>query len=360
MLQRMLIALFSNVGRTWQGRGFHARDKLRRAFDRYAEGNFVEACTLCEAALALEPDLADASCLLGVLACRGGDADSGARAIERAVNLSPHKAWYLAALADARLLQQRAGDAQTLYSQAFPRRAADLAGLTDANLPWKRAHPDWMRNLMRVTLPLSLPDLEGAHKGQLRAEAEAAHLLNWALVLVSQRRVRQAISLLQQAVTREPNLAYGHAVLALLHTLNRDWTPALAAAFVARSLGAEAFPGSNDLCVLSAQLATNTPHAELDPVFDWRPFTAPAEAGSTHLERLPTLEGGPYPRFPENVLVYFIACDPRYFLEYGIALACSIRDTTVRDAIHFHIYNPTPGALVCLEYVALGNRTVDG
>src|SRR4029434_10002947 len=111
VLQR-LIALFSNVGRTWQGRGFHGRDKLRRAFDRYAEGNFVEACTLCEAALALEPGLADASCLLGVLACRGGDADSGARAIERAVNLSPHNVWYLAALADARLLQQHAGDAQ--------------------------------------------------------------------------------------------------------------------------------------------------------------------------------------------------------------------------------------------------------
>ncbi len=333
-----------NLTKAWHARGrSDARNRLGRAFDRYAEGNYAEACTLCEEALAHEPHLADASCLLGVLACRGGDADSGAHAIERALNLSPSHTWYLAALADARLLQQRAGDAQVLYSRAFPRQAADIAGLTDAGLPWKRTHPDWIRGLLHVTLPLSLPHLEGTYKGHLRDdEVEAGHLLNWALALVSQRKVRQAIFLLQQAITRDRRLAYGHAALALLHTLNRDWGPALAAAHAARSLGVEAFRGSNDLCILAAQFGTGTPYSELDPVLDWSPFTASAEAGSGHLDRLPSLEGLPYPQFPENVLVYFIACDPRYFQEYGIALACSIRDITARDAIHFHIYNPTP------------------
>ena len=344
MLQRVLVNVFTSLTRAWHGRGWgDARNRLRSALDRYAKGNYAEACMLCEAALALEPDLADASCLLGVLACRGGDADSGVRAIERALALSPGNTWYLAALADARLLQQRPGDAQALYSRAFPLEAADLAGLTDAGLPWKRTHPDWIGGLLQVTLPLSLPHLDATHKGQLPAdEVEAGHLLNWALALVSQRRVRQAIFLLQQAVMRDRRLGYGHAALALLHTLNRDWGPALTAAHVARSLGAEAFRGSNDLCVLAAQFGTGIAYSELDPVFDWSPLTASAEAGSGHLDRLPPVEGVPYPRFPENILVYFIACDPRYFLEYGIALACSIRDSTERDAIHFHIYNPTP------------------
>lgn len=330
-----------SLTKAWHGRvRGDARDRLRRGFDRYAEGNYAEACTLCEAALALEPDLADASCLVGVLACRGGDADSGARAIERALDLSPCT-WYLAALADARLLQQRPGDAQVLYSRAFPRQAADLAGLTDAGLPWKRTHPDWIRGLMRVTLPLSLPHLEGTRKGQLPAdEVEAGHLLNWALALVSQRRVRQGIYLLQQAVIRDPRLGYGHAVLALLYTLNQDWQPALAAGYVARNLGSEAFPGANDLCILAAQFGTGTPCAELDPVFDWSAFTA-AVHGSSHLEDLPRLEGIPFAQYPDNSLVYFIACDPTYFFEYGIALACSIRETTHRSLIHFHIYNPT-------------------
>src|SRR5262245_996178 len=343
MLQRVFAAVFSRLVSAWRGRGRNAvRSTLRRAFDRYAEGDYTEACLLCEAALALDPALPEASCLLGVLACRGGDPDAGARAIERALDVSPRNAWYLAALADARLLQQRPGDAHALYSQAFPRQAADLADLTDANLPWKRAHPDWMRKLLQVTLPLSLPHLEGAHKGELRAEAVAAHLLNWALVLVSQRRVRQAIELLQQAVSGDRSLGYGYAALALLHTLNRDWEPALTAAREARDLGTETFRDSNELCILAAQLGLGVPYSELESVFDWRPLIAPADAGFGHLDRLPAVEGGPCPSFSENFLVYFITCDPRYFLEYGMALACSIRDTTEKHAIHFHIYNPTP------------------
>src|SRR6185436_1582298 len=128
--------------------------------------------------------------------------------------------------------------------------------------------------------------------------------------------VRQGIYLLQAAVERDRGQGYGDAVLALLHTLNRDWHPALAAARAARSMGVEVFPGSTDLCLLAAQFGVGTPYAELDPIVDWAPFIAPEEAGAGHLERLPAVEGGPYPRFPDGVLVYYIACDPVYFLEY--------------------------------------------
>src|SRR5262249_55800598 len=230
----------------------------------------------------------------------------------------------------------------------FPRQIAELAVLTDTGLPWKKTHPDWTRSLLQVTLPPSLEGLEDAHGEQLPARVEAGHFLNWALVLTSHRRVRQAIYLLQQAILRDQRLGYGHAVLALLLTLNQDWQQALAAGYAARKLGSEAFRGATDLCILAAQFGTGTLCAELDPVFDWSAF---ARAGheSPHLDLLPRLQGVPFKQFPETALVYFIACDPTYFFEYGIALACSIRETTERHCIHFHIYNPTPDTWRALQ-----------
>ena len=159
----------------------------------------------CASGVGARSELADASWLLGVLACRGGDADSGARAIERALDLSPGNTRYLAALADALLLQQRADDAQVLYCRAFPRQAADLEGLTDAGLPWKRTHPDLDSDSAAGSIAAIASSTWRTHTRRTRSrdEVEAGHLLNWALVLVSQRRVRQAISLLQQAVMRD-------------------------------------------------------------------------------------------------------------------------------------------------------------
>ncbi len=348
----MLVNILKSFSKAWRRRGpSSARNKLRSAFGRYAEGNYAEACVLCEAALMLKPDLAEASYLLGMLACRGGDADSGARAIERALELSPESPLFLAALADARLLQQREGEALSLYSRAFPRQMADLARLTDAGLPWKRAHPDWITRLKGVTLPLSelRPDSAGTSYSVCIDDVSPTHLVNWALLFVSRRRLRQAIYLLEQAVAANPRLGYAQGVLALLHTLNRDWKTALAAAKAARRLGAEVFAGANDLCILAAQFGLGGDIKELDPVFDWSAFCGPVEIRDRHLERLPALQGGAFPQFSTGVLIFFICCDPSYFFDYGIALACSIRENVDQGAIHLHLYNPTPDVWLALR-----------
>src|SRR6185503_3039532 len=128
MLQRVIVTMFGSLAKVWRGRRRRdARARLASALERYAAGRYAEACALCEEGLALDPEFAAAHAVLGALACRGGDADAGARALERAVALSPRHAWYLAALGDARLLQQRVGDAESLYTRAFPRHAAALA-----------------------------------------------------------------------------------------------------------------------------------------------------------------------------------------------------------------------------------------
>lgn len=351
----MLADIFKSLTKRWRTRGSSvARSKLWDAFSRYAEGNYAEACVLCEAALMLEPGLAEASYLLGVLACRGGDADSGARAIERALELSPGSSVFVAALADARLLQQREAEALALYSRAFPGQVGDLARLTDAGLPWKRAHPDWITRLKAVTLPLSEPRPDGAGMSfPVRIDdVFPGHLVNWALVLASRRHLRQAIHLLEKAVAANPRLGYAQSALALLHTLNRDWEIALAAAQAARRLGAEVFSGANDLCILAAQFGLSGDVGELDPVFDWSAFCGPDEIRDKHLERLPVLQGDAFPKFPTGVLIYFICCDAQYFFDHGIALACSIREYSPRSAVHLHLFNPTPEVWSALPDVA--------
>jgi hypothetical protein len=43
----------------------------------------------------------------------------------------------------------------------------------------------------------------------------------------------------------------------------------------------------------------------------------------------------------KEAVVYFVACDPRYFLDYGLTLACSIHERVGRGHVHFHFFNPT-------------------
>ena len=348
MLSRLLGDAFRGWKLPWRAAGSRAaRDKVCQAVACCAAGRFDDARLLCEVALSFEANCADASYVLGIVACHGGAPEEGGRAIGRALATAPRDPYYLAAAADAELLQQHADVALAAYARAFPRHAAGIAGLTDAGMLWKRAHPDWTARMQRVTLPLAFFRADAREEALFPVDdVTSGHLLNWALVLISQRRGHQAMHLMQQALLLNPRLGYAQSALALLCTLNRDWEPALAAARTARTLAVEVFSGVNDLCILAAQFGNGTPYLELEPVFDWAPFIAPdgdgEGNGSGHLDLLPRVEGGPHPQFPAETLVYYIACDPRYFLEYGIALACSIRDTGDRDAIHFHIYNPTP------------------
>jgi tetratricopeptide (TPR) repeat protein len=315
-----------------------ATKKLRETLDRYHAGDYAAACTACEAALKIYPAYAEASYVLGLLTCIGGAPELGARWFTHALSEAPHNPAYIAALADAMLLGQREQEALSLYERAFPELAAENAGVNEAGAPWKRAHPDWLQQSKRVTLPPVPHDArEIATGGTLRRET-ATHLLNWAGLLVGRRQVRQAIYLTERAVKANPALSYAHALLALLYTLNREWKPALASATAARRLTAEVFPGSTDLCLVSSQLGLRYSFGELDPVFDWSAFTG--VRGESESGQLPQCMGNIRPSFARGSLVYLICCDTDYFMTHAIALACSIREHDSAATIHLHLFNP--------------------
>jgi tetratricopeptide (TPR) repeat protein len=345
MLSRIIAAVLRGGSVPWRAaRRRIARSKVRRALACYAAGRRDAAKVLGDSALRQAPPLPEVSYAIGLIACCDGDAQAGAAAIARAVELAPGERRYLAALADAQLLLQRPDAALPLYLRAFPGHTAALEALPVSDLPWKRVHPDWIRDLHRVTLPLQFlkPGHAPGEDPLPGALVESCHLLNWALVLVGRRRVPLAIYLLQQAVALNPALGYGHAALALLHTLNREWSSALEAALRARSLKEDVFPGATDLCVLGAQLGTGCPVHALDPIFDWSALAARPAAAAWSVDELPPVEGLPLPSLPEQATLYFVPCDPRYFFEYGVALACSIHESAAEGALHFHLYNPTP------------------
>jgi tetratricopeptide (TPR) repeat protein len=345
MFSRLLADWLRKVWSPWRrDPAQKAAGRLERAVACCAAGRFAEAAVLCEEALSLAPACPDASYLLGIIACHGDAPEAGARYIERALELAPSHPHYLAALGDAVLLQQRPDEAVALYARAFPGHSAALAGLTVEGQPWTRAHPDWMRTLLHVTLPLAHAGLAAAGDRCLLPDekVESGHLLNWGLALVSRRRVREGVYLLQQALARNPGLGYGHAALALLYTLNRDWRPALAAALEARSLGVEVFRDATDLCLLAAQLGSGCPVPALHPIFDWSALASRPAAAEWQVDELPPVAGLPLPSFPEHATVYFVPSDPKYFFEYGVALACSIHESVAAGALHFHLYNPTP------------------
>ncbi|MCL6640583.1 MAG: hypothetical protein K6T92_04330, partial [Candidatus Rokubacteria bacterium] len=355
LLRRVLAEAFSSVRRPWRAsRTRRAREALLEATEHCARGEFGAAETLCARARELDSALPEAHYLWGLVACRR-ETEAGAAAIERAFALAPAEPLFRAALADARLLQQREEEALALYAAAFPQIAAEIAPLDDAAMPVKRAHPDWLRALRQVTLALpDVPRARDPHRIVLPEEARPRHLLNWGLLLAARREWRRSIRLLEAATAGDPGLGYGHAALALLYTLNRDWERALAAARCARERGAQVFEGATDLCVLAAQFGLGYSARELDPVFDWRAFEAPAEEARQHLSRLPALERAGFERFPDRALVFFVACDRTYLEEHALALACSIREHAPGSSLHVHLFHEggeLPAALATLARV---------
>ena len=343
MLKGVLSRIFDRLGRPGPGAAHIAVDQtIVTAMEHCARGDYAAAGAMIEAAIERAPTHAGAHYLLGLLACHGGAHDTGARHIERALELESGNRQYLAALADARLLQQREVDALALYAAVFPQEVAAASDLDDGELPWKRAHPDWTRTLRRVVSPL--PDPEGGESrppGPVRFDdAIPGHLMNWALVLISRRQGKRAIRLLKRAVSANARLGFAHAALAILQTLNRDWRPALAAATSARALREEGFKGANDLCMLASQLGLGAAIKDLDPQFAWDAFSRSAPDIAPELKLLPDLEGEAFPNFPPGALVCFIACDPQYLVDHATALACSIRENGGRCAIHLHLFNP--------------------
>ncbi|MGZ5150496.1 MAG: hypothetical protein ACXWC5_10750, partial [Burkholderiales bacterium] len=319
-----------------------ANKKLREALERYHAGDYPAACTACEAALKIYPAYAEASYILGLLTCIGGAPEIGARSFSRALTTVSDNPAYIAALADAMLLQQREQDALTLYERAFPGLAAEISPVNEAGALWKRAHPDWLQQSKRVTLPGVPYHVWNIPTGHTRETETATHLLNWGGLLVRRRRVRQAICVIERAVAANAALGYAHALLALLYTLNREWKLALDSAKAARDLTAEVFPGATDLCLIASQLGLRYPFTELDSVFDWSAFIGGSDQGDS-LGQLPECMGNVHPTFAKDSLVYLICCDTDYLMTHAIALACSIRAHDSTAAIHLHVFNPQVG-----------------
>lgn len=321
---------------------------LERGCAAYAAGRYDEAREAAEDARRALAGSADASYLLGLCACAAGDPQSAAVALERAIELGDGSGRYVAALADARLLQQREDDAEVLYRRAFPELAREVAAIGEPPSPWKKAHPDWTSRLTNLSLPGPGASAEPqSWRPASLDDTRAAHILNWGLLLIRRRRARAGMYLIGEALRTDAGLGYGHAVLALMHTLDQAWPEALAAGLAARELGSDAFAGATDLCIVSAQLGLGYGARELDAVFDWQPL------GTAHDERyfdaLPALHGTPFPAFTPCVVVYLVCCDPDYLLEHALALAYSIRDRAASAALHLHLFGPTPDAWHALD-----------
>jgi tetratricopeptide (TPR) repeat protein len=342
MLTALLRSLLGSAARASR---LHA-EALRRAWIAYGAGNHPEAHAAAQEAARALPESPQANYALGVIACALGKSDAAAAALERAVGSDAGNALYIAALANVRLLQEREDDAHALYRRAFPDVARRLDALPERSSPWKKAHPDWLRPLRR----LSLPRVQDGKAPDLCA-ATPSCLLNWGLLLIRFRRVRAGTDLIEQALHANAGYGYGHAVLALVYTLDRAWPQALAAAQAARSLGADTLPGEMDLCVVSAQLGMGKPPHELDPLFDWRPLHGPND--DSYLERLPAIQGLPIAPLPADALVHFVACDTAYLEQHAVALAHSIRAQCGDGAIHLHLFEPTAQTWASLDKLRL-------
>lgn len=344
MLSSLLKNLFGPLARA----GRRNAAALKRGYAAYVGGEYAAARAASEDALRALPESSDASYLLGLCACATGDPQAAAAALERAVEQGHGNAKYVAALADARLLQQREDDAYALYRRAFPELAREVEGIGEPSSPWKRAHPDWTGRLRNLTLPRPAPAAQAQpwHPRTL-ADTRATHLLNWALLLIRRRRVRAGMHLIAEALRSDARLGLGHAVLALLHTLDRAWAEALPAGFAARELGAEVFPGATDLCIISAQLGLGYTARELDPVLDWQALET-AQGERSH-DLLPPVQGVPFPVFAPAAVVYFIACDTGYLTQHAVALACSIRNHCSGAAIHLHLFEPSDEAWAAVD-----------
>ena len=94
---------------------------FRAAQAAYQQGNSARASALCTEILAVRPDFADASYLLGVLALNSGDATAAVSHLSAAVKHSPQSVHYLSSLVVA---CYKSGDIQ--QAEQFIRRAIEL------------------------------------------------------------------------------------------------------------------------------------------------------------------------------------------------------------------------------------------
>ena len=271
------------------------QDLIEAGLRQQRAGRLLEAKTLYEQALALQPRHPDALHLAGVVALQGGEAERAVALIQQAIEIQPDHPGFHANLAQAYLAQQRVADARTAFLHAatldpsnpqFALGAANCLALqgrlAEAERELRqlvRQHPGlalaWY-NLGKTLLDQGRheeaadcccrraveldPALSDAHMnlgGALHAlerfeEAEQAHRQHLALqpdsaagrcnlasVLMDRGRFAEAVAVCEQGIARSHDAADLHYVLGTALTHQGMMIPALGAFRTAARLAPE-------------------------------------------------------------------------------------------------------------------------
>ena len=176
--------------------------RLATLLDR--RGEAARARTTFERALALQPDLAEASNDLGTLLAREGDLEGAIARFRGALAASPDYPDALNNLGYALLLAGRDQEARALYEKA---------------LALQPDFPEALNNLgMLVGRAGALDQADGYFRRavELRPGYGAA-VTNLALVLVARGQAEAAVALLEKFVTQTPDYESAYIILARIH-----------------------------------------------------------------------------------------------------------------------------------------------
>src|SRR5580704_14787862 len=90
----------------------------RTALDHHRAGRLAAAKAIYQQILAAQPNNADATCLLGIIARQEGRPDEAVQFIQRAIAISPTKAEAYHSLGDAHRNRGKLDEAAAAYAQA--------------------------------------------------------------------------------------------------------------------------------------------------------------------------------------------------------------------------------------------------
>src|SRR6185295_7582843 len=172
---------------------------------------------------------------------RAADAPGGLQLLDQALHLDPRRPDLLARRADALLLCSREDEALAAYAQALP--GIEPPQPDGTHVASRSVGPTWLRFLSRVAVP---------EAGSSAREADLRTLSNYASLLANKNCTAAAAALFERLCREDPADGYAWAALALIRTLNREWDAVVPAARQAKTLGAEVFNASMDMCLLSA------------------------------------------------------------------------------------------------------------
>ncbi|MSO92433.1 MAG: tetratricopeptide repeat protein [Rhodospirillales bacterium] len=175
------------------------RAELDRAFDAavdaQAGGRTAEAEAACRAIVAREPNHAPAINLLGILQCQRGDAEAGARLIERAIALEPEEASFHNNLGTALSSLGRKADALAAYERALARKPDYAQALNNAGTVL-RALGRFQDSAARYERVLALqPDWGEAYS-------------NYGNALLDLERVEEAVAAFRKALAINPKHSF--------------------------------------------------------------------------------------------------------------------------------------------------------